>query len=922
MSPYSLLFSGIFLHLHFIYRKNITDIIVDWASKINPIPSFHGPGDAGTTPRLIDNIFTLCYKHLFRTPLVKSRVDNGLESAKERRVGIEYSVKTIEDLKKIFKSQNIGRPLRERHYDPETEITFAIKGVFPARQGKVKLKIEKAVGGGYAGQVYKARVISLETPEGPIEGLSVGQSCALKILIPPKGFARLFRNLIYALGFQAPFSLQVNPTAARSGALWQKFIRRAAGIRLGTEKAVVNILATLVDPFLGSCGEISEWIDGRMWRFEVDDNLDARSRKKDGQKDSDGGSPEYLSKKRFMARLVSLMHDMGAEELARQYEWWTCKSQPNALKRFESDPDPCSGLVAVDFRAGLALLPFFPQSPVDFKLILKGILRGRLVQFDRGNVDKLTRFIHQNPGPFSGMELALEELRRTEAEYRESMPDITHHHLKLLYSRRLWSAIRKANIRSWRIRNITDDRTTERLSANVFLALLFSLLGLIPFVGRFFRRLWGRRDIRRHYGRVLSSLNYFRRTVKAWAAERLIKWHRAGRVEAARAIRLAEHPLWFLTHLPLSLLPPGLHRFFTDRRSFIKSLDNIFVRPFRLYFKSSAREEWMRDMIAEGQKEGLLTEGEASSISAQIKEPFIQKYLKSMAVHVCTLPVTQIVSLAVAYIYVRLHPELSWQEASLHAGLILGLFQVTPISPGSIVRGLYVTFLVLRERNFKDYKIAFALSFFKYIGYLAFPIQMAYRYADLARFMAGHWATGAVHIVPVFGERGALLEHAAFDLFFNYPLTIRRRLRERFQRRTGLKTRTWHLPICILGGLVFLAAAEILHLLLTGRLPSLGNIWWIVFWAPLLVSAAVTAWAGGARLPKRILMSTAAGTALAVGYALITTALRFYIFPQEAFPLSALQFLGRAGMSSLWKIFLFSFLAVGASLFMETKRLR
>ncbi|MCX7590537.1 MAG: hypothetical protein N2255_02805, partial [Kiritimatiellae bacterium] len=43
-----------------------------------------------------------------------------------------------------------------------------------------------------------------------------------------------------------------------------------------------------------------------------------------------------------------------------------------------------------------------------------------------------------------------------------------------------------------------------------------------------------------------------------------------------------------------------------------------------------------------------------------------------------------------------------------------------------------------------------------------------------ARFMAGRWAAGAVHFVPVFGERGALLEHMVFDAFFNVPRIIGR----------------------------------------------------------------------------------------------------------------------------------------------------
>jgi len=836
-------------------------------------------------------------------------------------LGTDYSVETIQKLEDIFAQQNLSRPLRIKRYEPGKELFYAIKGVVPANPGSVKIRIEKFVGGGYAGQVYKIRVLNLDTPEGPIEGLKEGQTFALKILIPSSGFARLFRNFIYGLAFQGPFSLQVNPAAVRAGALWQKFIRQGAKIRLGTEKAVVNILATVIDPTLGSCGEISEWIEGRMWRFEVEDNLDARRKKKVGQNEAPQ-SPEYLSKRSFMARLVLLLHEVGAVELARQYEWWTCKSQPNALKRTSSDRAPDEGLVAVDFRAGLALLPFIPMCPKDFSLILKGIARGSWVQFDRGNIKKLQEFIHQNPDTFSGMEAALEELKTSEKLYRESLPDVFHNHIKLLYKGKLWSSIRKGNIQSWRIRNITDDKATEKLSKRVLLSILFTFLGFIPILGRFIRKLWGRTDFRLHYKQLFSSLNYFGRAIRAKRAESLIRWHRAGRVSADRAFRLAASPIRFVSHFPLSFLPPGLHRFFSDRKTFLQVLDNIFARPLRLYFKQAAREKWLRDMVSQGQKNGMLTEKEASDIKAQIKEPFIQKYLKSMAVHVCTLPVTQIVSVIVAFTYVRLHPELSWQEASLRAGLILGLFQVTPISPGSIVRGLYVTVLVLRESNFKDYNIAFFLSFFKYIGYLAFPIQMAYRYSDLARFMAGHWATGVVHIVPIFGERGALLEHAVFDLFYNYPLTIRRRLRERQERRKGLKTRAWHIPLSVFSGLVALAAIGWIYFLQTGFFPSLKNIWWIVMWIPLLTAAAITVWAGGARLSKRILMSAAGGIALALCYALLDSAMSVFVFPSENEVLSAMQFLGQAGISALWKTFLFTFLAIVSSLVTETRRLK
>jgi hypothetical protein len=81
---------------------------------------------------------------------------------------------------------------------------------------------------------------------------------------------------------------------------------------------------------------------------------------------------------------------------------------------------------------------------------------------------------------------------------------------------------------------------------------------------------------------------------------------------------------------------------------------------------------------------------------------------------------------------------------------------------------------VIRERNLRDYWLAALVSFWKYIGYLGFPLQMVAHDPALARFLAGRWAKNAVRFVPVFGERGGLLEHMVFDLFFNLPLSVKR----------------------------------------------------------------------------------------------------------------------------------------------------
>jgi hypothetical protein len=224
-----------------------------------------------------------------------------------------------------------------------------------------------------------------------------------------------------------------------------------------------------------------------------------------------------------------------------------------------------------------------------------------------------------------------------------------------------------------------------------------------------------------------------------------------------------------------------------------------------------------------------------------------------------TLPVTQIVSVSLALIYVLMHPDMPRAQVWSVAAGIIALFQVVPVSPGSFCRGAYVLYLVIRERNFKDYNIAVFLGFFKYIGYLAFPIQMTYRYPALARFMAGHWATEMVHIVPVFGERGALLEHWVFGLFYNWPLTIRRRMARHAEIRMVTPSRYWHTALCVLPGVLVFAVIDAIHLNKYGKLPELADIWWLAMVIALFCGAGTTLGCGGAKLWRRIVATTICG---------------------------------------------------------------
>ena len=858
----------------------------------------------------------------------------------------KYCSETVKRLQQQSRQLQLHRPVRIGRFEPGAELSYDVRAVGSPAEARVTLKVKRFVGGGFAGQVYQVEILKVQGDA--IEGLEVGAVRAMKILIPPSRFSQVFRDALYWVGFQGPFQLQTNPTASRAGALWQRFIQRAAKIRFGDAKTVTDICGTFVDDQLGSCGELSEWIEGRTWLLEVDDHLDLLRKWRKGKVKDDPtlGSAEYRAKYHFMTDFVAMLHEMGAHEFARQYEWSTCKSQPNCLKRKDSGDAPDKGLTAVDFRAGLVLLPYLPMSPGDFKLIARGVGRGSLVQFDRGNLDTLKQYMEAHPKEFADMWPLYEELVDAEQVYRNSVPDITHNGLRLLYSGKLWSQIRRSSITGWRVTNVIDKACEASFLKSPLQALVFvfmSLLGLAgkavalgglvagigsvafswPLMGaaalmlvdglvlsavcRAGRKFLGHADWRRHYQSLATQPAYFKKALQGKVLESTVRWLRAGRITPETAAAISTRAGTFLKHLCMSVLPTGLHHVLTDAAYAKERLVFIFVRPLRLYFDSELRNQWMLDMLDEGQKKHMLTDEDAVTIREQLKEPYIQKYLVSLVVHVMTLPVTQVVSVVHMLIWNMMHPEATDTERAAVSVFILMIYQLIPISPGSLCRGLYVVYLVIKERDFKNYNIAVFLGFFKYVGYLAFPIQMTYHYPALARFMAGHWATEAVHVVPVFGESGALLERWVFNLFYNWPLTLRRRIQHRAQRRLKQAPRYWHSLVCALGTAGVLALGDKLQMHGLGALPRMTDLWWLVMLSGLGCGALVTLGCGGAPLGKRIMCASLIGA--------LTGAL-YTLFAGQFAAMAQISIQG-LGVTCIWRMFSLTLLVTIGTLVTE-----
>jgi hypothetical protein len=155
-----------------------------------------------------------------------------------------------------------------------------------------------------------------------------------------------------------------------------------------------------------------------------------------------------------------------------------------------------------------------------------------------------------------------------------------------------------------------------------------------------------------------------------------------------------------------------------------------------------------------------------------------------------------------------------------------------------------------------------------------------------------------------------LLEHWVFSLFYNWPLTVRRRLRGRAEIRVRQTPRHWHMFACSLGASGLLCATEFVRRQYFGAGPGLREMVLPLAAVPLLCGAVVTLAAGGASLRRRTVLAVLAGILTGMLAAGGVAALNYYVWALSPNPVAAVS-------RGVWLAFTGTLASVAGALLVE-----
>lgn len=689
---------------------------------------------------------------------------------------LEPSFFTLDFRKVVERANLLVKPLRRRYLSGEVVAT-EVKGIDGGLLGISHFEVDSLLGSGFAAQVYRARGED-------------GQEYALKPLRPDNGLKESFRNMLFLLGFRVPFSPQSNEDAVQTGLMWQDLLRQATEARFGYEGKVAKPYGYYFDSSLGCFVEIHEFVNGRQVFLEPDDGIFTRRiiRTKNFFRRHFGKSQEQLpehdreidQKQRFMSELVSLSEEMGMDDLARQFRWYTLVSQTNVLRRNEVSPEDenSPGLVVVDCRPGLTVLPIIGMfmSPSDFIRGARELLRGKLeVHYDKTNLRKLETFNSNHPGQLDEEKLA--KLTEIENRYRQSLDK---------------TGRREAFIRFWLSQGLISREKSEELKEKGF-SFGYLLARFIPGIRN--------EQYLSHLRRIISNKEYRAEYLQVLKANNIEHWLAEDEITPEQAEKLFQSTARFFKFKLLDYPAMKVGR----------KLNDVIVTPARLIFGigKDFRVKWMQERIQEMLEAGQITKESALQLSEQAKEPSAQYFLRDTTALIALEAISKLITVPVgAYL------SLETQSILPLVGLAAWQFQPIPViipSPSGLLRGGYMAVRTLAFDAFREGKTAIirkgakkglkdftgfilergvitAGTILKTVGNGVLPAAMASRYPGLSAVLARHITREAAKFVPIvgdiYGAEGGLIETTMFDLVYSLPLSVRKL----FPRKTRVDT--------------------------------------------------------------------------------------------------------------------------------------
>lgn len=652
--------------------------------------------------------------------------------------------------------------LTRRHYVSGETICAELKDLDGQAKGLFCFAIERYVGSGFAGQVYQARPQSLEWDESH-------PWVALKVLRPRPRWKELFRDTLFRLSFQSPFAPRIREPALRAGLIWQALLRLAANTTLNQADLIPQPLGYYWDADLLSFVEVQEWVEGRVVRYQFDEDLLLRWL----------GWPracpsnEMQRKKAVMAQLVDLCHRLGAIGLARQYEWYTLVSQANVLVRRNRADEKQSEFIAVDWRPGLAVPFFLPLSPVHARLIWDGLWQGQWVHFDEVALDRLETYGQTQNEVMAPLQPLIARLKADEVQYRAGLLSLWPTRPR---SATNYPLVQAATLDEWQKRDLISPAQAVVWQKRRGCFWFYFWLEFVPVVGQLLVRWLGNEQVRTHWRQFLTQPDYRQKVYRVYRARALLRWVDDGRVPLAHAAALRQSlPRYWLEALSLGWWPRGAHRLVVDAAARRQWLITHLIMPARYIFWSKHRIAWLIALIQHESEQGLFPPEKTSRLLEQMAAPRMAEFSRDL---VLTVALEFWAKLFYALLAVYGATEANWLPFVL---ALLG-----PISPSGVVRVAYLLGQVGYDLPHiigqRDGRLLLArlsglcVAPWRVLGNFCVPLEIAIYYPEMALCLSSYLVTQLAKPIPVLGGRGSLLEYSLFMWVSNLPVALQRTL--------------------------------------------------------------------------------------------------------------------------------------------------